>query len=396
MTKRISVGDLLALGVVGIRARVARSALTALGITVGIAALVSVMGVSASSRADLMRTLDELGTNYLRVTPGQGVFGDQSTLPDDARAMLARLDGVEAAAGLGAVDGTVRRTDYIDESRTSGISIRAADPALLDTLNGSMASGVFINDATTAVPAVVLGATAAQRLGITAANVESGTQIWLADQWFTVIGIMTPLQLAADLDATALVGPAIAASHLGFDGAPTTVYVRADADRVDEVRTMLPAMANVEDPNEVEVSRPSDALEAKAAAGTAFTALLIGLGAVALLVGGIGIANVMIIAVLERRSEIGLRRAVGATRGNIAVQFLVEAVLQAGAGGVMGTLAGSALTAIYAGNRGWQVAIPTEALVGGVLAAVIIGAVAGLYPATRAARLAPADALRPA
>jgi putative ABC transport system permease protein len=395
MSSRIAVHDLLALGALGVRTRVARSVLTALGITVGIAALVAVMGISASSRADLMKTLDELGTNYLRVTPGQSMFGDQASLPAESRGMLARVNGVEAAAGLGSVAGTVRRTDYIDASRTGGIGIRAADSALLSTLHGTMAHGVFLDDAKSRLPTVVLGASAAQRLGITASNVDAGVQIWLGDQWFTVVGVMNPMELAADLDSTALVGWSIAQSVLAFDGLPSTVYVRADANRVDEVRSMLPAMANVEKPSEVEVSRPSDALEAKAAAGTAFTALLIGLGAVALLVGGIGIANVMIIAVLERRSEIGLRRALGATRANIAVQFLGEAVLQAVAGGVAGTLSGAAITVGYAQNRGWALDLPIEAVGGGVLAAVVIGTLAGLYPAARAASLAPADALRP-
>jgi putative ABC transport system permease protein len=396
MSRKMSAGDLIGLGFLGVRSRVARSVLTALGITVGIAALVGVMGVSASSRADLMKELDALGTNYLRVTPGQSVMGDESSLPEESTVMLRRVDGVESTTAVGSVSGTVRRNDLIDESRTGGISIRPAGTNLLETLNGTMAAGEFLNDAQANVNAVVLGSKAAQRMGITPVNVEAGVQVWIADRWFTVTGILSPMTLAADLDAAALIGWGVAESTLGFDGSPDTVYVRTDPNRVDEVRSMLPSMAHPENPEEVDVSRPSDALEAKAVTSAAFTGLLVGLGAVALLVGGIGIANVMIIAVLERRSEIGLRRAIGATRFHIAVQFLVEAVFQATAGGIGGTLVGAGLTVLYANNRGWPATVPVEALAGGVIAAMLIGALAGLYPATRAARLAPADALRPA
>ena len=122
--------------------------------------------------------------------------------------------------------------------------------------------------------------------------------------------------------------------------------------------------------------------------------VFLGLGAVALLVGGVGIANVMVISVLERRSEIGLRRALGATKGHVGVQFLAEALLLAVAGGLAGVVLGATVTAVYALGRGWSVVVPAPAMAGGLLAALAIGAVAGLYPALRAARLAPTEALR--
>jgi putative ABC transport system permease protein len=389
-SSRLLPADVLRVGGVGLRTRRLRAGLSALGIAIGIAAMVAVLGISESSKSDLIATLDRLGTNLLRVSPGNTIFGEEAELPKQARPMISRIAPVESVAAVESVEATVRRTGYIPEEETGGISVMAADLNLLTTLGATVRRGVFLNAATARYPAVVLGSTAAERLGID----RPGVNVWLGERWFTVVGILDQVELAPDLDSAALIGLPIAKQLFGADGSATTIYVRADPDDLDDVRRVLGATANPEHPEEVEVSRPSDALEARAAAKTAFTSLFLGLGAVALLVGGVGIANVMVISVLERRSEIGLRRALGATKGHIRLQFLTESLILAGLGGAFGVVLGTVITVAYASNRGWETVVPWYVPIGGVVAAVAIGAVAGLYPAMRAARLAPTEALR--
>jgi putative ABC transport system permease protein len=399
---RLRTVDAVSVGTIGLRIRRGRTALTALGIAIGIAAMVAVVGISASSRADLLARLDRLGTNLLEVTPGQSFMGDDASLPEESTGMIGRITPVLGTSATASVPATVRRTDRVSRSETGGIAVLAADPSLPDTLGARVRQGVFLNDAMARYPTVVLGAKAAAVLGIDdlgaglngGGSGETGPAVWLGDQWFTVVGILDPVELVPALDRTVFVGFEVAESRLGIDGSPSTVYVRTVPDKLDQVRSVLAATANPERPNEVRVSRPSDAIEARAATDQALTALLVGLGGVALVVGGVGIANVMVISVLERRNEIGVRRALGAARVHVLVQFVIEAVLLAGLGGLAGVLLGSAVTALYATRQGWVVAVPAPVLGGGIALALVVGAIAGLYPASRAARLPPAEAVR--
>jgi putative ABC transport system permease protein len=392
VTSRLLPADVLRVGSIGLRTRRLRAGLSAVGIAIGIASMVAVLGISQSSKADLLAQLDRLGTNLLTITPGESLLGEAATLPLTAPRMVARLDPVERVASERATEATVRRTDYIPAAQTNGISVLAADPNLLATLNGTVNTGVFLNDANSRYPAIVLGSVAAERLAIS--SLQGGPMVYLDGRWFSVVGILDPLPLAPDIDRAALVGYPIAQELLGAERDATTIYVRADPDTIDDTRTLLPATANPENPEEVAVSRPSDVIEARAAAETAYTSLFLGLGAVALLVGGVGIANIMVISVLERRSEIGLRRALGAGKRHISVQFLSESLLLAALGGLAGALLGMLVTAGYALVRGWAISIPAYAPTGGFVASLLIGGVAGLYPAVRAARLSPTEALR--
>jgi putative ABC transport system permease protein len=378
----------------GLASRKLRSTLTAIGIAIGIAAMVAVLAISDASRASLLAVLDRLGTNLLTVSPGQSFLGDETRLPDDAVAMIERIRPVEAASAATILQASVRRSNLVDPGETGGLSVGAVDSSMLETLGGSMHAGRFLDAATEQYPTVVLGSKAAERLGIV--DLDAPLGVWIAGRWFTVIGILDPLPLAPEMDRAALIGRPAAETFLDADIAPSAVYVRTDQARVDEVKAVLGATANPERPEAVTVGRPSDAIEARAAAATAFTALFLGLGAVALGVGALGIANVMLMAVMERRSEIGLRRALGATRGAIAGQFFGEALLLAFLGGLLGVAAGMAVGGAYATTQGWPVVVSPLGLAIGVGATALVGAVAGLYPAIRASSVPPTDALRSA
>lgn len=390
---RLRPADLVRNGAQGLHTRRMRTLLTTMGIAIGIAAMIGVLGISSSSKAALLQKIDDLGTNLLAVQAGQSLFGEAAKLPTDAPAMVRRISPVEQAAAVSAVDGSVRRTNLIPPTETNGIGLLAAEPELLDTLQATVGQGRFIDEATGQVPAIVLGSVAAERLGIS--DLAEGPMVYVSGHWFNVVGILEPMELNPDLDRAAFVGYPIAKNLFGTDENATTIYLRSNPDQVDGVHSVLARTANPEAPNEVTVSRPSDALEAKAAVDTNLTRLLLGLAVVALVVGGVGIANVMVISVLERRSEIGLRRALGAKRSHIAGQFLVESLLLSVLGGVTGVVLGAGITYVYATRQGWTLDIPLGALAAGVAGALVVGAIAGLYPAIRAARMDPAEAVHP-
>ena len=391
-TSKLRFGDVLRVGASGPRARKTRTALSALGISIGIAALVGVLGLSESSKSALLEEISALGTNLLTVEAGGGVGAGDGELPDLALASISRIPTVTSASAVWDVDVDVYRNEFIPEGETGAITVVGVDTEIVDTLRGSLTAGRFFTDATKQYPTVVVGSVAAERLGIR--NLDDRPFVLVGDDYVEVVGILEEFPLAADLDRSVLLSQEAATTFFEADETPSTVFARVLDGTIDETRDVLPGNADPGNPEEVTVSRPSDALEAQAAADDALTTLFLGLGAVALLVGGIGIANVMVIAVIERRGEIGLRRALGATQAHIRRQFLTEAVILSVLGGVGGVIIGVVATYVYASSQGWRVVIPQEAALGGFLGAIAIGAVAGLYPAMRAAKLPPTDALR--
>ncbi|MBT2502657.1 ABC transporter permease [Curtobacterium sp. ISL-83] len=391
-TARRTLGsaDLFRLGVFGLRTRPGRVVLSALGIAIGIAAMIAVVGISTSNKAALDRVLDALGTNVLTTTEAQG-FSDVPPLPTTAVDSARRQDVVEAAAGVGTVtDARVYRNPFVPPTETKGIGVMAVQGDVPGVLGGEVVSGRWIDGATDVPAQVVLGATAARSLGVE--EIGADTRVWIGGQWVQVVGVLGSLALADDLDNQVFVPPGLAGS-LGYDGHPTAVYTRVDPDRVAPARDVLARAISPAHPQDVGVTRPSDALAAKNATDDSFTGLLVGIGGVALLVGGIGVANTMVITVLERRAEVGVRRALGARRRNIRDQFLVESLLLSFLGGVAGVVIGSGVTIAFALVQGWPVAIPLWAIAGGLGSTVLIGGVSGLYPAARAARIPPTSAL---
>ncbi len=387
---RLSPADVARVASRGLRGHPLRFTLSALGIAIGVAAMVAVVGITQSSRAQLNDQLSQLGTNLLRAYPAPDLQGQPTRLPATAGVMLDRIGPVTSASGIGELtDVGVYRSPYVPSGKTSSVVVNAVDPTLLATLHGTLAEGHWFTTSNEAFPTVVLGSAAASRLGID----TPGTKLWIDSEWWVVTGILDPLQLAPDLDAAALIPAQAARTYTSFDGTLTGVYLRADEHQIVPVTDVVPTTASPEHPEQVGIDRPSDALTAQLTANDTLNRLLVGLAAIGLLVGGVGISNTMIIAVIERRSEIGLRRALGATRGNIAVQFLSESALMSATGGLTGALLGYTVTIVYANLQHWGLSLPLWIGAAAVLITAAVGTLAGLYPAIRASRESPTHAL---
>jgi putative ABC transport system permease protein len=392
MKSRLRPADGIELSLTGLKARPGRAALTALGIAFGIAAIVAVLGISASGREALLQQLDKLGTNLVRITPGTGVFGNADGLPVESPAMLGRVGPVEQVTSTALLDVNVLKNDLVPPLETGGLSVLATPNNLPQVLNTGLVAGWYLSDATASLPNVVLGWTAAERLGI--ADVDISRRVYIGGEWFIVIGILDDMPLHPDIERAVMIGEPVARDLFAEDLKPTAVYSRINLDFVDDVVDVIPATVNPQNPDQISVTRPADALVARQAAEEALTGLLVGLGGVALLVGGVAIANIMVMSVLERRMEVGVRRALGATKRHIRLQFLGESILLAGMGGVLGVLIGALITVAYAINRDVPLSVPLYGLFGSIGIALLIGAVAGLYPASRAAKIPPAEAVR--
>ena len=392
MKQRLKIKDLFFVALYGVRARRGRAALTSIGIGIGIEAIVAVTGISASGRADLLATLESLGTNLIKASPQAGFFGTQEKLPDGVVGMVERIGPVEEVTSTTQTDLIVRRSNFISEFEGGGISTIVTSPELLQVVGGNLIEGRFIQDGLSNIPVTVLGSVTASRLGIN--TLETPTKILIGNEWFGVVGILDELKIHPDLDRSVFIGYGVAKTLFDIDKEPTTIYVRANPTYIEDVVEVIAPSMNPENPDQVQVSRPSDALEAQEAADAAFTNLLLGLGSVALLVGGVAIANVMVMSVLERRMEIGVRRSIGATRKEIRYQFLLESIVLSGIGGLVGVVLGTGVTLGYTNYTDIVFSIPVSQVLGAILLALLIGAISGVYPAIKASKIQPAEAVR--
>ncbi len=383
----------------GLTSRKLRTALTALGISIGIASLISIQGITEANQADARAEIDALGSDFLFITPGTGVT-EEAELLSYAPAMLeAHLPALEFVAALYPVDDArARKNELIPEVETGGVTVSAltaADLDLLEPVNGSVAFGRFHDATSVEIPAVVLGSLAAERLGIR--HLVGHPTINISGSEFAVIGVLDEFEtLNTDLNRTAIVGLNVAIELFEAPDNPGAIYAQVPPEQLDEARDLIPAQANPAAPGEVAVSRPTEALEIREVIDETFARILQALALIVLAVGGIGIANIMVISVIERRGEIGLRRSLGATRKHIASQFIIESTVLSLLGGFLGVGIGVAIVFGYARFKDFEAIIPWFWLSVGVAAAFVLGAIAGLYPAWRASRLDPAEAVRPA
>ena len=389
---KLRTKDLFFVALYGVKARKGRAALTSIGIGIGIAAIVAVSGIAASGSADLLSTLESLGTNLVKASPQAGFFGTQEELPEGVIGMVERIGPVEEVTSTTQTDLLVRRSNFISEFEGGGISTIVTSSELLNVIGGNLLEGRFITDGLSDLPVTVLGSVTAKRLGIT--NLSQPSKILIDDEWFGVIGIIEELKIHPDLDRSVFIGYGAAKKLFDINEEPTTIYLRANPSFIEDVVEVIAPSMNPENPDQVEVSRPSDALEAQQAVEASFTNLLLGLGSVALLVGGVAIANVMVMSVLERRMEIGVRRSIGATRREIRYQFLLESIVLSGIGGLVGVMLGSLITLAYTNYTNIVFSIPVWQILGAVVLALLIGAMSGVYPAIKASKIQPAEAVR--
>jgi putative ABC transport system permease protein len=328
----------------------------------------------------------------VKASPQAGFFGTQEELPEGVIGMVERIGPVEEVTSTTQTDLLVRRSNFISEFEGGGISTIVTSSELLNVIGGKLSEGRFITDGLSDLPVTVLGNVTAKRLGIT--NLSKPTKILIDDEWFGVIGIVEELKIHPDLDRSVFIGYGAAKKLFDINEEPTTIYLRANPTFIEDVVEVIAPSMNPENPDQVEVSRPSDALEAQQAVEASFTNLLLGLGSVALLVGGVAIANVMVMSVLERRMEIGVRRSIGATRREIRYQFLLESIVLSGIGGLVGVMLGSLITLAYTNYTNIVFSIPVWQILGAVVLALLIGAISGVYPAIKASKIQPAEAVR--
>jgi putative ABC transport system permease protein len=383
--------DLLGVAAAGLFARKARTALIVAGPLLGVAALVGVIGLTDSAKGDVQATLQSLGTNLLVVT----ATGQNQKLPVESLDRVRHVRTVTAAASSTSLSNiTVSDTENLrSEEQAAATQVRAVDPSLPGVVDAHLRWGRFLNawDRASGDRAAVIGADLAALYGIVPGDVRT---ILLNDRPYAVVGVLEPVPLLSDLDSSVMITRTAATNDWSDDGAPSTLYVRVVQGSTQATASVLPTAVTYGGPGNPIVSVPSDLLSASAKVDTTLRNTGLAMAALALLVGGLGIANVMSISVIQRQAEIGIRRAVGHSRFTIGAQFFAEALFVGLIGGLLGILSGGGFVTAVAFARGWVLVIEPWVPAAGMVVAVSVAIVAGIYPAMKAARLEPLATLR--
>lgn len=400
--RRFTTRDLLDEALAGVTARPARLALLTLGTVLGIGAVVTTLGIGQTAAGQIAQRFDAVAATHVVVESGEGRRGDESVrfgqLPWDAAERVERLNGVVAAGTYARVDvgdATVRGIPVNDPGGTvaHSVPVIGASPHLFEAVYGDLRTGRGFDSGhdDRGDPVVVLGRYAAERLGVN--RVDSQPSIFIGERAFTVIGILERVSYRTDLLDAAVIPIGTARAVYGLPG-PDSVEVRTEVGATQLIAGQVPIAIDPNNPDRLRVTAPPPPGQLRRDVAADVNALFLVLGGIALLIGGLGIANVTLLSVLERIPEIGLRRALGATRVHIAGQFLVESVFVGFLGGLIGTSLGVIVTVVVSAVRDWTPILDLQLAVGAPLAGALIGLLAGGYPAWRAATIEPITALR--
>ena len=388
--------EILGVAISGLTARKIRTLLIMLGPVLGAAGIVAAVGLNESAKGDVRQTLERLGTNLI-VASADGTFsgGEAPTLPEDAVDRALNVSTVDRVAGVTEIGSltVLPSQGGRDFFRTIPVPALSSDQNLLEVLDAKMLYGRFINgaDEDNYFRSAVIGQDLAGDYQYLPGEVRT---IDVNGEIYGVVGVLENVDLVPKLDTAVIIPKSAAEEDFDIEQKPTTLYVRSTEGTVDSTANALPVAINLGGNEGVTVAVPSDLLEAQGAVDTTLRNILFLMGGLALLVGGVGIANVMSISVIQRSGEIGIRRALGHTKVTIAMQFVLEALFVGVLGGLAGVLAGVGVIYLVSAVLGWiaTLNIPLFLVAGGM--ALIVSVVAGLYPAWKAARLEPLETLR--
>jgi putative ABC transport system permease protein len=386
--------DLLGVAAAGLAARKVRMALVIVGPMLGVAVIVGIIGLSESARGEVRQSLRDLGTNLLVIDAGRA-SPDRQLTPESLD-RVSRVSTVEQASQVTYVPNVrVTAAPLIGEKADPlPVEVRATRSSLGAVLGLELAQGRFLNtfDEQPGIQSVVLGADAARRLAVEPGEPRT---IFLNNKLFAVVGVLQKSRLLREVNSGAFVTYPTARDLFGGADEPSQLYVRVQDGTTQASADTLAAAISYDDFQAQQLVRvPSQLLEAQARVDATFRAIVLGLGGLSLFISGIGIANVMTIAVLQRASEIGIRRALGHTRGVIAAQFLVESLLIGVLGGLLGAAVGALFVMLAANHQDWVLVLRPLPILGAGLISVAVAMLAGIYPALRAARMEPLETLR--